>query len=222
MQRGPAFDPIELQDLLANTKADVEHLDRTWSLTTDPHALRREAVTLRRLLTGPGGGDLVRLWQWSGRSGQPKIPGAYDLNRFPHFRGLGFATGAPVNLDGIELSALLLWRVEMVTPEIEAVMNNNEPDPDLTIAQYMNAICIVLNERPVRRSDLISYVANARGSAHSGKKRQGDPRTVAAHQVLDELRGARVDQQEAAFAQMIAIARDVVTSPDIRALIATP
>ena len=84
-------------------------------------------------------------------------------------------------------------------------------------------MCIVVKEKPIRRLDLITYIANTRGGAHFDRRGQrGDPRRRAAHQLLDEMRrtGFAIDEQEAAFGQLIAIAQNVATSPDIQDLVA--
>ena len=221
--QGPALDPNELAELRGIVCADVAHLQQTWFEGMDFHALRREAVTLRRLLVD-NGGDLARLWRGEGREGQITISGVFDLRVFPHWKGLGFATAHPAEAPGLTVGALFMWRIpEVEAPEIQAVLNDNAPDSELPLREFMESVCLVSVERPVRRVDLITYIANRRGGAHSDRKRvPGDPRRRTAWQVLDELHDGRyeVNQREAAFGQLVTIGRAVVDSPDVQALVA--
>lgn len=219
-----AVDPDELADLREIVAADVAHLRNTWADGMDPHVLRREAVTLRRLLVD-NGGDLARLWRMLGREGQPTIQGGFDLREFPHWRGLAFGTAdvMPVH-GGAELGGVMLWEQEaMKDPEIAAVMAQPPGDGTMPLRQYVEAVCIVITEKPVRRLDLITYLTNNRGGAHFDRRgRAGDPQRRAAHELLDRARreGMAINQQEAAFGQLIAIARNVVHSLDVQWLAA--
>ena len=170
------------------------------------------------------GGDLARLWRAEERDGQLRIAEVADLRRFPHWKGLGYAVAYPISMPGIELAELLLWKVEEAeSPEIQAVLNSEQQDADLSIDGFLASVCVVSNERPVRRLDLITYIANRRGGAHLDRKgRSGDPRRRAAHDVLDALSAGnwQVNQRDAAFAQLVTIGRNVVDSPDVQSLVA--
>lgn len=216
-----AADQAELREIVC---ADVDHLQTTWSDVMDFHALRRDAVVLRRLLVD-NGGDLARLWNAEERGGQIMLPEVADLRRFPHWKGLGFATAHPTKTDGVKVAELLMWRIpEVEAPEIQAVITINQRDRDLTISEFRESVCLVSVERPVRRVDLITYVSNRRGGAHSDRRRvPGDPRRRIAWQVLDQLGEGnyQVNQRDAAFGQLVTIGQEVVNSPDVQKLVAT-
>jgi len=178
---------------------------------------------LRRLLVDKGG-DLARLWRAEDRPGTLRIAEVADLRRFPHWKGLGYGIAYPVRMPGVELAELLLWKVEEAeSPEIQAVINSDKQDADLSIQEFLMSVCVVSNERPVRRLDLITYIANRRGGAHLDRRgRSGDPRRRAAHEVLDSLSAGnwQVNQRDAAFAQLVTIGRNVVDSPDVQSMLA--
>ena len=148
------------------------------------------------------------------------IPEVSDLTRFPSWKGLGFATADTVQLgDGLEMGELLLWKEDEITPEIRAVLESESQPRDMPLRKYLEAPCVIVNERPIRRDDFITYVANRRGGAHLDRRgRTKNPRREAAFELLDDLSadGFQVNQQDATFAQLIAITRNVVTAPDLQ------
>lgn len=215
-------DPEELADLREVVAADIAHLATTWHGAMDPHALRREAVLLRRLLVD-NGGDLARLWRMEGRAGQPHIQGGWDLRDLPHWRGLALGTADQVLLSpGVQMGGIMLWREDAMDDEIRVALEQPPGDGIAPLRQYVEGVCIVVQEKPIRRLDLITYVTNNRGGAHFDRKgKAGDPRRRAAHDLLDRMRRENfaIDQQEAAFGQLISIARNVVRSPDVLGLL---
>lgn len=217
--RGHVTHPADVAELQEVVRADLTHLRDTWRAGMDLHALRREAASLRRLLVD-NGGDVFRLWRAQGRAGQPLIPEVSDLCRFPSWKGLGFATADTVQLgDDLELGELLLWKEDEITPEIRAVLESEQQASDMPLKKYLEAPCVIVNERPIRRDDFITYVANRRGGAHLDRRgRTKNPRRQAAFELLDSLsaEGFQVNRQDATFAQLIAIARNIVTAPDLQ------
>lgn len=210
--------PDDVAELREVVRADLTHLRDTWRAGMDLHVLRREATSLRRLLVD-NGGDVFRLWRAEGRDGQPTIPEVSDLSRFPSWKGLGFATADTVRIGpDVELGELLLWKEEEITPEIRAVLESEAQPKDMALRAYLEAACVVVNERPIRRDDFITYVANRRGGAHLDRRgRSKNPRRQQAFELLDDLSvsGFQVNQQDATFAQLIAITRNIVTAPDL-------
>lgn len=220
----PDVDAEELADLREVVAADVEHLATTWHESMNPHALRRDAVLLRRLLVD-NAGDIARLWRMGGHPGQPTIHGGWDLRDFPHWRGLALGTADRVvrsPSEGVEFGGFLLWRQDAMDAQIQEVMNRPPGEGVSSLRDYVEGVCLVVDERPIRRLDLITYVANNRGGAHFDRRSsKGDPRRRAAHGLLDRMRreGFSIDQQEAAFGQLITIGRNVASSPDVVSLI---
>lgn len=210
--------PADVAELREVVRADLTHLRDTWRAGMDLHVLRREATLLRRLLVD-NGGDVFRLWRAQGREGQPMIPEVSDLTRFPSWKGLGFATADTVELgDGVEVGELLLWKEDEITPEIRAVLESRSQPNDMPLRKYLEAPCVIVNERPIRRDDFITYVANRRGGVHLDRRgTTKNPRRQASFELLDNLSadGFRVNQQDATFAQLIAITRNIVTAPDL-------
>lgn len=215
-------DPEELADLREVVAADIAHLATTWQEAMNPHTLRREAVLLRRLLID-NAGDIARLWRMEGREGQPKIHGGWDLGELPHWRGLALGTADQVDLGPeLQMGGIMLWRQDAMDDEIRAAFEQPSGAGITPVRQYVEGICIVVQEKPIRRLDLITYVTNNRGGAHFDRKgKAGDPRRKAAHDLLDRMRreGFAISHQEAAFGQLIVIAQNVVRSPDVLSLI---
>lgn len=210
----------DVEELRAIVRADLAHLHDTWRQGMDLHVIRREAPLLRRLLVD-NGGDIQRLWRADGRPGQPMIPDVFDLDSLPTWRGLGLATADTVDLGGLEMSSLILWRDELITDEIKAALNDEGASHAMTLHEYLRATSVVLNERGVRRDDLICYVANRRGGNHFDRRgKKGNPRRLAAYELLDGMSdtGFRINHQDAVFATLVTVVRNLVQSPDLRAL----
>ncbi|WP_248582585.1 hypothetical protein [Nocardioides sp. InS609-2] len=199
----------------------MAHLRDTWRTGMDLHVLRREAVVLRRLLVD-NGGDIARLWRAEGRPGQPMIPEVSDLARFPTWSGLVFATADTIDTGtGMLVGEMLLWEDAALTTEIRAIMESDAQPADMPLRKYVEAVCVVSKSRPIRRDDMIMYVANRRGGAHFNRKRQtNNPRRQAAFNVLDEMSsdGWQMNGQDATFAQLITIVHNVVAAPDLQLL----
>jgi hypothetical protein len=217
MSRG---DLDELRDIV---RADLDHLRDTWHWGMGIHAIRREAPVLRRLLVD-NGGDIARLWRAEDRPGQPMIPNVFDLDRLPNFKGLKFGTTeTPIGGGGgkTQMGWMFVWEDAAMTPDVRQAVQQDPPPRVMSLRAYLEATCVVADEKPIRRDDLICYVANRRGGNHLDRRsRTGNPRRLAAYDVLDHLgsEGFQLNRREAAFSQLVSIVHSVVNAPDLQSL----
>lgn len=176
---------------------------------------------LRRLLID-NGGDIAKLWRMDERPGQLMIPDVDDLSTLPHYDGLAFASAETTDIGGgVSLSSLMLWKEEKVPKGLDGDVNQPRP---MSVQQYAGAVCLVVNGRAVRRSDVITYVANKRGGSHYDRSRTGNPARKAAHELLDlvSTSGYKIGGLDAVFGQFLGIGRTVANSPDVLALCDEP
>ncbi len=213
----------ELDELRDIVRADLDHLRDTWHWGMGIHAIRREAPVLRRLLVD-NGGDIARLWRAEDRLEQPMIPDVFDLDRLPNFKGLKFGTTeTPIGEGGGEthMGWMFVWEDAAMTPDVRQAVQQDPPPCVMSLRAYLEATCVVADEKPIRRDDLICYVANRRGGNHLDRRsRRGNPRRLAAYDVLDRLgsEGFQLNRREAAFSQLVSIVHSVVNAPDFQSL----
>ena len=156
--------PDDLEELRDIVRADLDHLRDTWHWGMDIHAIRRGAPLLRRLLVD-NGGDIARLWKAEDRPGHPMIPNVFDLDRLPNFKGLKFGTTeTPIGGGGgeAEMGWMFVWEEAAMTPDVRQAVQRDPPPRVMSLRAYLEATCVVADGKPIRRDDLICYVANRR------------------------------------------------------------
>jgi hypothetical protein len=205
-----ALAQVVAEDLEYLTTRGTERLNRT--------DVRISSTILRRLLVE---GDYLRSWRTLGFKDEPTVT-AIDLrpllrsmaieSRWIHYAYAGGKWGDGDGYMGIQLIVVPREHAEHETilqrlaAEVSTVQNERE----LSVSKYLKSASAIVAGQPISRRDIIAYVANKLGGAHfDSRRRDRDMK----YQLLDE-NHVQAGAFPAAFVELLAIVKTVVSSPD--------
>jgi hypothetical protein len=212
-----------LSELKAVVLNDLRYLATTWTVKEiDDNFLRRDSVTLRRLLIDDGGGLLRKARKEMGLRGDPRLS-AIDLieeieGLDPRLIVLASAGGATHR--GMAVAGALLYEGAMSPEQIKRQAARGMQVRDLPLSRYLDSPCLLTRGVRIPRRELIRYIANKKGGGHYDEKRdrKGDPRSFGA---LDSLIGAaQLAGKDAVYFELLSIGQALIKSPQIATMLA--
>lgn len=209
----------ELEDIVAAEVAYLQALDANSELTQDD--LRRASVVLNSLLIVEGNGWLFRLARQSDRNISVIAPDNRATVQALDNRVKLYLCGG-VGLCGVKLAEVINYGRELSAEEIRKKVALGPPiirTQQISLGQFLNQTCIVVNGIAVSRQNCVAYVANKRGGKHLDERRTG--RHQDQFEALDEIRDLKFtnEQIEPAHFELLATAHYLVQSPDVTGLI---
>jgi hypothetical protein len=209
--------PAGAADLLAIVKSDIGFLEDDWDESIDEHSLRRSSTVLRNLLVYNGFG---KAWRLAGERGEPHVE-AVDLSRALaglDLRKVAFATAGGAVSGGVAVEAALTYLGPMSPGVIKerASRGAGPTKRKYKLSEFHASPAVVVDGVPVSRRNVIQYMANKRGGAHSDVSRKKDEE---AYRLLDRVIDTfPIADQRSVFLELVAIGQAIAQSPDAKHL----
>lgn len=201
-----------IDEIIRVVAEDLEYLRAEWHDQVTDAALRRGSVQLRHLLAD---GLLQRAWKAAGLEKEPRIR-SVDLATFlqKHYRPheIRFATAGGARYRGKEVGAI--WETFVLPHSRPMVLPNVDPRVVRGLKEFTESYCMIVHGYPVRRREVVKYIANKLGGAHLDRSRNKPEDRV--YQVLDTVAETikQVDK-DAVYFELLSIGQDIARSPDI-------
>ena len=197
---------------------DLRYLKSRWDHEIDDVSLRQSSALLRRLLVD---GDLQRAWKSVGFTREPVIP---HPTLAPLFRVIPseqflFAAAGGARYRGVEMQTAFEVRGLLSEDEQQRLVSSGLPIETLGLQSFIEGTCMVVRGFPVRRRQLIKFVANKLGGAHFDRQR-GNTADDLAYKRLDEVVAERYElaEKSAVYFQLLATGQSVASAPDLELL----
>jgi hypothetical protein len=206
----------ELKDLTASVFGDLAWLRDTDLGTTNEDGLREASARLRRLLTHDK--TLQQLRRALGHRGELRISS-------PTFTADGsdvvFAQSAGARRGGTQVQDVAVYNRALSPDEVrdrfEKVKEAGPVTQELLLSNWLSSKCMVVNGIPVTRRDVVLFVAHKLGGVHFDTSR--DAKNHPGYTALDNARElVRTADLDAAYAELAAIAQQLVSSRDVEVL----
>jgi len=190
-----------------------------WRDDIDDESLRRNSLVLRRLLVEQ---DLLKAWRKVGFGDEPMIeaPTLKEHLKTCPLQDVRFATAGGASYRGIQIAALFLRR-RAATPE--QIRRGSALGPYVfklhRFQEFIESPCMIAKGTAVTRRDLIRYVANKLGGAHTDKRRDTARPLDAIFKLLDEIfQTTQVAGKNAIYYELLSIGQSMIRSEDINRL----
>ncbi len=205
----------ELLALTESVREDVAWL-RSIDLTQVGEAeLKQISARLRRLLIDDRP-TLQRLRKAKGLKGEPRILSP-TLDSAP---GAVFSQNAGATRDGLTVQNVNFYNRAMTPEEIKAryeASTGRPADRESTLSNWLSSPTMTIGGVAVTRRDVVKFVANKLGGVHLDSRRDSakEPGYVA----LDEAQASvRISDLDAVYAELAAIAQQLLASPQVEEL----
>ena len=158
---------MSLTELTRIVREDLEYIRDTWRDISEA-SLRRGSVTLRRLLIDD---ELLRAWKAVGfKEGFTlKAPRADTLLESPESGSIHVIISGGGMLEGMTMG---LATINAGRRAIK-VMNGNPMEHSFRLKEFMSSTSIYVERTKISRHEIINYVANKLGGAHTDFTRGG-------------------------------------------------
>ena len=170
MPNSPTQLSPENRQLVLVVASDLRFIREEWDNAVDDDSLRRTSTVLRRLLVE---GDLQKAWKAAGLGGQATVRAASldgILSVFPAHR-IEFAAAGGASFKGAQLRGPLSLRFKITPQQEAALFQAGLPDREYRLLEFIDAVSLIAEGKPIRRRHIVKYVANKLGGAHLDSRR---------------------------------------------------
>jgi len=199
---------------------DLEYLHEEWRDEIDDASLRRNSLVLRRLLVEQ---DLTKAWRKVGFEDEPKIkaPTIEEHLKTCPLQDVLFATAGGASYRGTQIATLFMPR-GAANPE--ETRRRSALGPFVFklhgFKEFIESPCMIVKGTAVSRKDLIEYVANKLGGAHTDQRRGAAKPLDVIFTCLDEIsQTTQVAGKNAIYYELLSIGQNMIRSDDINRLI---
>lgn len=214
------------EQFLRTVAADLLYIQKKWGPDVDEDSLRRDCIVLRRLLIE---NDLVRAWQMVGFVKQPRIlAGRLDVGSDKESLGFAQIGGGLSGKVGEGIARVSnVQYLEKGDVRYYLRKQKKEPSPHtkeaVTLPKFLDSTCIIAEGNEVCRRDLILYVANTLGCAHTDLTRGFREKHRVKFEALDRVlvpkgMGLVVLGRNPVYYELLSIGQALADSKDIEKL----
>ena len=204
---------------LVSVAEDLNYFHTEWADSVSREVIRRGSAILRRLLVEK---ELGRAWRAVGSEKEPIILGAnldllirdYDRNE------IYFALAGGAHREGLLMGAFCMC----TSPPPERKFDEGESLDNMmnypfTLSQYVESACALVEGEPVKRRELIKYMANIRGGVHiTGAKLRPDEQEII-RKVSNMDKKINDHVLDGLGFELLSIGQSIGRSPDVHTLI---
>lgn len=207
--------------LIRTVAEDLEYFDREWGNEVTDATLRRGSTTLRKLLIQ---GDLFKAWNAKRMADEPYvIAPRLEAGLFctptqrPH---IGLAGGGEFGALHLSLAVAHISAEPEPPPHIPDAATTHR----FRLAEFVESASLYAEDTVVSRGEIVKYVANKLGGAHTDFSRR---KKDAVHALLDRvapqfafLTSLKLPAKNAVYFELLSIGQLVGRSPSMRAFVA--
>ncbi|WP_417846940.1 hypothetical protein [Thalassospira povalilytica] len=214
----------ELSEIILD---DIRHIANETSPECSDHQLRRVSTILRRLLIED---DLIKCWKYHIKDRKQPIIVAPRMNT-AKLNEEAFAVAGGGQIGGISIAQSSFHPgVSMSDSEIKEMYETEKKylEYEFTLQEFKDSCGVFVKGKKIKRSQVISYIANKKGGSHLDTKRKKDEEN---YKTLDEnldlfLFGGELDEKmqqtkkgkNSVYLELLSIGQAISKSKDINEL----
>jgi hypothetical protein len=191
---------------------DLDYLTQKWNQDIDEPSLRRESVTLRRLLVEDRG--LAVLARMMNRGLMVVAPTV----TLPRLKGIAFFSvgGGMTKMGSVTGGGFLIGDAALNKPR-EAMIGASSP---MKLFKFLKQTCLVLSDTGINREEVIKYVSNKIGGAHYDNSRHEAKDLEKKYILMDavhkgSIRSTAMDKN-VVYYELLSTGQYLINSPDIQ------
>jgi len=198
--------------------ADLRFLKEEWDQEVGDDSLRRSSAVLRRLLIE---NELGRAWRSVGMPGKLQVS-AVDLRNVIGDRvltSIDFAHAGGGSYGGFRIAGL--HKTSSPAPETWGSEMHRKPPGfpvrKFALTEFVESPCLIVAGTEITRGELVKYVANKLGGAHTDLRRDESKEFDRKCQLLDTHRiTTRIVEKNSVYYELLSIGQALVNSHDVQ------
>lgn len=201
------------------TLEDFETLEK-WFDEIDEKTMRQTSAIVRRLLVDNG---LYRLWKQLEFYEEPliNVPCLEDLLKYIDSQKILVLSAGGAMHKGMRVSKTTRFNVALTEEESIKLTTPSEKNFEtLTLNDFIESICIVVDSTLISRRELIKYIANKLGGTHYDPSRASsrveDSILIEKYKKLDEMVENKICDLKLVYFEFLSITQALLSSDDIK------
>jgi len=203
-------------ELIRAVAEDLIYLKNDWDESIKDASLRRSSNVLRMLIVDK---NFSKAWRTAGFEKEPKVqaPIIEESSIFNDLQEVSFAQAGGGAFSGIQIEGVQIINKALNTKEIQALYqkekNLKTEKEALGITKFAESNCIIINGTPIKRRELIKYIANKKGGTHIDSKRNENDKEDEKFILLDSLTFTTANKDSIYF-ELLSIGQCLAKSKD--------